>query len=109
MNNNRDFLTSPSTNRLNPKDLAHIDERSNSFAGDDILEGIPDPATDPLLQLTNQILSPVKMPAGTPNLQIPHYQREIIQDEEGSEESSMREKELSFYALDCENIDDVIR
>jgi Leucine-rich repeat (LRR) protein len=45
-------------------------------------------------------------------LRIPHYRRNVIETHEadgGSEESSMREKELSFYALDCENIDDLIR
>lgn len=53
------------------------------------------------------MLSPVK---GTP-LHIPHYKREIIEPPENgeSEESTMREKELSFYALECENIEDIIR
>ena len=46
-------------------------------------------------------------------MKIPHYQREVVDhavdDDGGSEESSKREKEISFYALDCENIEDIIR
>ena len=77
-----------------------LDERSDLFenTGEDIMKGIPDPANDPL------IMSPKKINFLLPSKKL----QQFIQPEE-SEEESLREKELSFYAVDGENIEDLIR
>ena len=77
-----------------------LDERSDLFenTGEDIMKGIIDPAKDPLM------MSPKKI-----NFMLPSKQLQSFIQPEESEEESVREKELSFYAVDGENIEDLVR
>jgi Leucine-rich repeat (LRR) protein len=100
---------------LSSAPLMGVDERSEAFI-DDIMEGIVDPATDSLLRLSGQ--KPSQMTPISPNMMvrpppnIKNHLREIMEEARSfhdSEEATRRDKELSFYALDVENIEELIR
>ena len=81
-------------------------ERSEGFI-DEIMEGIPDPASDPLLALSRG--SPKAPAVRNLNMAAP-LRTKVTPLLEEDEEQSYRDKELSFYALnDVESLDDVIR
>lgn len=97
--------------------LLGIDERSDAFV-EDIMDGIVDPATDSLLRMSGHkpMIIPVSPPAQKPIAQpaalIKNHLREIMEEARSfneSEDLTRREKEISFYALDAENIEEIIR
>jgi len=97
-----------------PAPFMGIDERSEAFV-DDIMEGIVDPASDSLLRLSGH--KPMQMVPTSPSIQrapmnIKNHLREIMEEARSfndSEEATRREKELSQYGLDAENIEEIIR
>ena len=99
---------------LSSAPLIGVDERSEAFI-DDIMEGIVDPATDSLLRLSGQKpsqLTPISPSMVVrPPLNIKNHLRDIIEEARSihdSDEATRRDKELSLYALDVENIEELI-
>ena len=91
--------------------LIGIDERSEAFV-DDIMECIVDPAMDSLLRMSGQKMVAISPKMQQPPPNIKNHLREIMEEARSfneSEEASRSEKELSFYALDVENIEELVR